>query len=346
MLLACFFSSKNEVLIFVKCKVMNQTILSKLPENSLLAQIKDYINSAPLRRIKRTGSIGLSFNTIRNLQRFYLLIKEFETTINKTIYLVDIDHSIVNKFQEWLLSTKMYSVNNAGLQLKLLKMVCKEAERKGVEVNVYTRQIQSFTQRSKDRLLQTLSFEDINLIKNLNHLPDTLENSRRWILIGLYIGQRVSDLLVLKPGQVRSASKGLYVDILQQKTEKHITVGIVDPDVIDIIENSFPNQISQQLFNKQIKQICKLAGITSMVKGYKICDKTRRKRLGVYPKCDILSSHDLRRSFATNYFGKISTPILMHITGHSKESTFLTYIGSQANKDAYADAFINLASTL
>ena len=30
----------------------------------------------------------------------------------------------------------------------------------------------------------------------------------------------------------------------------------------------------------------------------------------------------------------------MQITGHSKESTFLSYIGTQVNKDTYADAFM------
>jgi len=36
----------------------------------------------------------------------------------------------------------------------------------------------------------------------------------------------------------------------------------------------------------------------------------------------------------------------MQITGHSKETTFLSYIGAQVNKDAYADAFIRAAVTL
>jgi len=57
-------------------------------------------------------------------------------------------------------------------------------------------------------------------------------------------------------------------------------------------------------------------------------------------KYQLLSSHDLRRSFATNYFGKIETPILMEITGHSRESTFLSYIGENPNKDAVADVFM------
>lgn len=77
-----------------------------------------------------------------------------------------------------------------------------------------------------------------------------------------------------------------------------------------------------------------------MVKGYKTCERTRRRKLGVYSKYSLISSHDLRRSFATNYFGKIPTPILMQIRGHSKETTFLSYIGAQVNKYAYADAFI------
>ena len=209
MLKACFFSSKSEGVNLYKYNIMDRLSFELKSKETLLTQIKSYITSAPLRRIKRTGSIGLSYNTIRNLQRFYVLIKEFESNTSKPIYLSDIDHSVVIKFQEWLLSSKMYSVNNAGLQLKLLKMVCKEAERKGIAVNVYSRQIESFTQRSKDRILQTLSFDEIDSIKNLKDLPETLENARRWMLIGLFIGQRVSDLLVLKPHQVRTATNGM-----------------------------------------------------------------------------------------------------------------------------------------
>ena len=82
-----------------------------------------------------------------------------------------------------------------------------------------------------------------------------------------------------------------------------------------------------------------------MVSGYKLCIKTKRKRLGTHPKYSLISSHDLRLSFATNCFGKIETSILIEITGHSKESTFLSYIETQVNKDTYADAFMKVAAT-
>jgi integrase len=312
----------------------------------LLTQISNYIKHAPLRRLKRSGSLGLSNNSIRNLKRFFDLIQEFESDFGQSIMLDTIDHMLVNAFKEWLLTEKEYSLNNAGLQLKLLKMICKEAERMSINVNPYTRHIESFTQKSKDRVLQTISFEEIKKIKAIRDLPSTLENAKKWILIGLYVGQRVSDLLALKPLQLRFIENGVYIDINQQKTDKYVTVGVVDKEVIQILKNNFPYPISAQLFNRQIKQICQIAGIYEMVSGYKLCPKTRRKRLGTHPKYSLISSHDLRRSFATNYFGKIETPILMQITGHSKESTFLSYIGSQVNKDTYADAFMKIAATL
>ena len=324
----------------------DKIVASVRDQGVLLTQISNYIKHAPLRRLKRSGSLGLSNNSIRNLKRFYDLIQEFESDFGQSIMLDTIDHMLVNAFKEWLLTEKEYSLNNAGLQLKLLKMICKEAERMSINVNPYTRHIESFTQKSKDRVLQTISFEEIKKIKTIRDLPSTLENARKWILIGLYVGQRVSDLLNLKPSQLRFIENGVYIDINQQKTDKYVTVGVIDKEVIQILKKNFPYSISAQLFNRQIKQICQIAGIYEMVSGYKLCPKTRRKRLGTHPKYSLISSHDLRRSFATNYFGKIETPILMQITGHSKESTFLSYIGSQVNKDTYADAFMKVAATL
>jgi transposase-like protein len=61
---------------------------------------------------------------------------------------------------------------------------------------------------------------------------------------------------------------------------------------------------------------------------------------------EFVTSHIMRRSFASNYYGKIETPLLMNITGHSKESTFLTYIGTHQNKDALADLFMQQAGVI
>jgi integrase len=154
----------------------------------------------------------------------------------------------------------------------------------------------------------------------------------------LCIGQRVSDLLKLSPDNLRKAHIGLYIDIIQQKTKKPVTVGVADPLVIEILKNEFPRRVSQVVFNKQIKALCRMAGIDELVSGFKNNSKTRRKEVVSAPKNAFVTSHIMRRSFASNYYGKIETPLLMNITGHSKESTFLSYIGTHQNKDALVES--------
>jgi integrase len=119
-----------------------------------------------------------------------------------------------------------------------------------------------------------------------------------------------------------------------------VTVGVADPLVIELLENEFPRKVSQVVFNKEIKILCKIAGINEWVSGFKNNPTTRRKEIIQAQKHEFVTSHIMRRSFASNYYGKIETPLLMNITGHSKESTFLTYIGTHQNKDVLADLFM------
>jgi integrase len=121
---------------------------------------------------------------------------------------------------------------------------------------------------------------------------------------------------------------------------------VADPEVIKLLENEFPRKVSQVIFNKQIKTICRMAKIDGLVSGFKNNPKTRKKEIVNAPKYVFVTSHIIRRSFASNYYGKIETPLLMNITGHSKESTFLTYIGTHQNKDALADLFMQQAGVI
>ena len=54
----------------------------------------------------------------------------------------------------------------------------------------------------------------------------------------------------------------------------------------------------------------------------------------------------MQRSFASNYYKEMETPLLMNITGHTKDSTFLTYISTHQDKDALADLFMGKAGII
>jgi integrase len=175
-------------------------------------------------------------------------------------------------------------VGTVGKQLGLLKTVLIRAKRDGYPVSSNYQFIDSFGLEKEKRILQTLDLAEIELIKKAE-LPSHLVNSWKWMLIRLYTGQRVADLLSLKPEQLREGPNNiLYIDFIQQKTGRAVTVGILDPLIKEILLEKFPTYSYSQLFNLHIKQICKLADITKRVTGYKMHANPRRKLKGVFKK--------------------------------------------------------------
>ncbi len=176
-----------------------------------------------------------------------------------------------------------------------------------------------------DKELVILSLKEINEIY-ITKVPDDFKTSKNWLLISCYTGQRVSDFMRFTTNDLISINEKLCIKFFQKKTKKKIVMPL-HPMVIEILNdnnNKFPKTIDLNTYNTQIKQIVKLAGITEII--------TTNKRYGhrvqkvTIPKWEAITSHIGRRSFATNFYGKIPTPLLMDVTGHSTEKMFLNYI--------------------
>lgn len=92
----------------------------------------------------------------------------------------------------------------------------------------------------------------------------------------------------------------------------------------------FPDPIDHDIYNRRIRKIARLAGINEQINA--------RKRTGhrsedtFVKKWEVISSHIGRRSFASNFYGKIPTPLLMQATGHSTEKMFLNYINHNSHE--------------
>jgi hypothetical protein len=65
-------------------------------------------------------------------------------------------------------------------------------------------------------------------------------------LIGCEIGQHDENLLKIKNDNIRRTAKGIYIYIVQQKTNKSVTIGIIAPHVLAIVENNLPKEIQHQ----------------------------------------------------------------------------------------------------
>ncbi|MBE7641047.1 tyrosine-type recombinase/integrase [Salegentibacter sp. BLCTC] len=320
--------------------------VKKTDQSLLTNHIQYIIDNANTRKIKGSNKIGLSERRVTGYKSFKKTIEDYQKVIKSKIHFQDINKAFIDRFTNWLFNTKNYSTNYAGKILDNLKTVCLDAEKLDIKINDYAHKIEGFKEQNEDRYIQTLSFEELNQISTAKLETPAQDNARKWLLIGCEIGQRASDLLRLTPDDLRYKNNRLYIDIEQKKTGKFITVGVVNTHVKNIVENDFPYKISQQKLNKHIKDVCKLAKIEDEVQGKKYDAKTKRKKLDFYPKYELITSHSFRRSFATNYYKKIPTPVLIGITGHSKESLFLEYINKREDKDLNADLFMQFYETI
>jgi integrase len=186
-----------------------------------------------------------------------------------------------------------------------------------------------------------LTFDEINKLENIKKkkLTDSLKNSRDWLVISCYTGQRISDFMRFTDEQIRIENGKNLIEFTQKKTGKIMTIPL-HPKVLEILKKrkgKFPYPISDQKYNDQIKIVGRLAGLTEKVKGSKKTEtepdsKIYRKESGLFEKCELITSHIGRRSFATNFYGNIPTTYLIYVTGHSTEAMFLNYIG-KSNKD-------------
>ncbi len=334
-------------------------------DNSLLINhLQCIIDNASTRKFKMGGviKIGLGKSTIKNYKIFRNKILEYEKYQKKQIHFLDITEPFINKFTNWLINTRKYGDNYSGRIIETIKTVCKDAEKSGIKTTKFSREIQSFRKAEEDRYIQILSFAELDIIKKLDFTDikklkifkdknpqltknialttKILEDGRNWMLIGCSIGQRGNDLLSITKNDFRHKNGSIYIDVIQEKTKKSVTIGINDSYNITILKDKFPECITDVRLNSLSKIICKMAGITQVVEGEKLNIITNRKEFGNYPKFELISSHCFRRSFASNYYKLIPTPILMNITGHSKESLFLIYINKREDKDANADLFM------
>lgn len=312
----------------------------------VLAFLDVFIRTITVREANN-GQIGLKQKSVNNYLVFKKMWVLFEAYELKSYRFRDLDKTVVEDFKFWLLEEKNFSPNTAGRHFGTLKTLCSEAKKSDYKVHKYCKYIKGFSRPKDQESINTLSLEEIRKISELQLDSERLDNARRWIILGVWLGQRVSDLLNITQANIRKSNiVGYYVDLTQQKTGHKITIGVANKNAIQIIEEGLPRKINSKLFNELLKEVLALAGVTQKVKGYKFNKKTKRKEFGEYKKCEIMASHDLRRTFATNFYGKIETPIIMRMTGHSREHNFLRYIGKNEDLDYVADTFISKVNAL
>ncbi|ELY1977832.1 phage integrase SAM-like domain-containing protein, partial [Flavobacterium psychrophilum] len=272
---------------------------------------------------------------IKNLENLKKAIINYQNSHNsKRHFLIrDIDLKFIADFTEYF-KARGSSINYIGTYISMIKAIINYASSTGIQINKEFSQIKSIRKIKEPDEIKTLSVYEQKQIREVELTREAHKNARKWILLGCLIGQRAGDLLKITLNNIKDLGDLKIIELKQEKTEKTVAIPLV-PDAIKIIESGMPYRISLEHLNCYSKEICKIAQINTIVKGKMRINGKRTLTAGNYEKWQVISSHDFRRSFATNFYGKIPTPVLINITAHSSESLFMRYIGKTTYENAY-----------
>lgn len=281
-------------------------------ENSLLYFIQNYIG------VKKQE---IDITTYKRYNVFYNLIRRFEGYRMKHLMIKDVNSAFVHDFLCFG-KEEEYSDSTIRRTIDFVKTILNFVERSGIRTAVMEVRVKK---DKKQRELISLTESEILAIEK-RQVSEELQAAKEWLLISCYTGQRFSDFIRFSVDSLQEIEGTMCIRFTQKKTRKNILLPL-HPAVHNILKDNngkFPPSMSMKNYNEQIKIIAKLAGLSRILIAKKRIGH-RIKSLHI-EKWQTLSSHIGRRSFATNFYGKIPTPLLMEATGHSTEEMFLQYI--------------------
>lgn len=283
-------------------KVVNSTLyMSQL--------IEEYITERSVFALGRHKELTPS--SIKKIR----VIKNKLLKINPKLSVSDVNDDFRNKFTVWC-TKNQYAPICIVKDLKYIKSFIKFAKSKKYKTSDDVAYWMFYVEQ-KDYKHPILNLEEIKKIRALDLNLDYLDNARDWLVIGCYMGLRVSDLLKLKKTDIIEEH---YISLIQKKTNDPTTAIILDPvkTILDKRSGEFPRQISDQRFNEYIKLVCQLAGINDLIFGGKMINK--RKVFDDYEKWQLVTSHICRRSYITNFRPVLGDEGIMVNTGHKTTS--------------------------
>ena len=283
--------------------------------------INKFINDiAPTRKHKNTGR-PLVYNNIQQYHATYRHLKVFAKKLHKKDFeFSEIDQDFYDKFVAYFQALN-FTQNSVGKHIQVFKLLLKEAKIYGYNTNHYYESYHVFTEETdtiylNEMELQQLKDTDFSKIPHLDRVRD-------WFLLLAWTGCRFSDLEKVTKTDIKDG----FITFRQQKTNTKVTIPLhlVVTEILEKYDYCLPATITNQRFNEYIKEACKRAEINSIetttrtIGGQLVTEK--------YEKWQRVMSHTGRRSFATNmYKRELPSLMIMSVTGHKTEKSFLKYI--------------------
>ncbi|TNJ41345.1 tyrosine-type recombinase/integrase [Tamlana fucoidanivorans] len=294
----------------------------------LVSWVEKFVTEAPSRLYRGKQ---IKPRSVKNYTTTLNKLKDFEKYQKKRYRFEELDLSFHKDLINYCRNEEKLNDNSIGNIISRVKTFCREIELEGYPISPQYKSSNFHT--PKNETFDTyLNEDEINKIfKHDFSDNERLDNVRDLFIIGLRTGLRVSDFLRIESENIL----GNVINITTLKTQQNLTIPIHPQfqTILDKRGGAFPKKISDQKFNKYIKEVCKEAEIDTPTYGSGQKENEKKKSLGVFPKHQLIGSHCCRRSFASNLFAAgIETSVIMKATGHKTESQFIKYIKLTQNE--------------
>ena len=224
------------------------------------------------------------------------------------------------------------SPNYIGRQVSKLKVIMEQAREDGLHTNMahHSKKFAATMSDVQDVYLTQSQLDRLYFL-DLTHRP-TWANVRDIFLVGCYTAQRVSDYLRISSEMIVERDGGQYIELIQKKGVNPVAIP-VNPVVAEILERhggKLPRlansaDAAATILNREIKPICKAAGITERHVASVTEQGSSVERSG--PKWEFVKSHTARRTGITlMYLGGMDIKKIALVSGHRELKQLDKYI--------------------
>lgn len=249
---------------------------------------------------------------------YYSILKTLEE-FNGQLRFTDITIDFYKSFIKWC-NEKDYSMNYIGLHISKLKVLMKEGGKRN-----YHNSISYLNADFKvlSEINDEISLSESEIEKLYTHVYENpkLDLARDWAIIDSFLGLRVSDIQLLNEKNIH----GNTITVVNEKTDTKVVVPL-NSKVKAIIKKwgGIPPKINKRIFQDQVKDICRLAGI-DQPEIYFIT-KGGDRRDYYLKKYELVSPHTFRRAFITNLLNAgIPDNQVMQLAGLKRHTTLMRY---------------------
>jgi integrase len=216
---------------------------------------------------------------------------------------------------------KGLKINSVGKHAKNLKAFLNNCMRREIIPHTDLRFMKKLSEKAFSVYLNEEELQQLQQF-DLTRKPEKAI-IRDLFIIGAETGLRFSDYSRLTKHHLKD--EYIRISTLKTKDTVIVPISVRLRTILNRYEDHSVFQITNQYFNREIKEIMKLAGFTERV-SFPVKEGTKTIEVN-YEKWELISSHTCRRSFCTNQFLKgVPALLIRKISGHKTEKAFMEYI--------------------